>query len=215
MSASIQGMINAYKNNVKHIRKRVRFKGLKQKETFLNKESSDFKIEPKALQFRTGTPEEIAASRAAIRAHFKRQGIIALIFLFIGLASTAIIANHFFHLRQRIKEIPPELIVNDPTPYKERLEKFHYYLQDGDEWYRGKLYHNAAFQYRRAVELFPENENALLKLTQASLFACQLEDRHCASIPDLLKDLAQLEIDPGQLMTLKAQYSVLEVELNH
>ncbi|SED20614.1 hypothetical protein SAMN04489761_4618 [Tenacibaculum sp. MAR_2009_124] len=51
---------------------------------------------------------------------------------------------------------------------KLNIPKYRFYIDDGNKWLREGHYKNARYQFRKALELFPENELAKEKLNIAN-----------------------------------------------
>lgn len=68
----------------------------------------------------------------------------------------------------------------------ERLQQYNYYISSGDEWYDQKKYYNAAYQYRLALEVFPKDSVARVKLIQAYDSNCFYDNRNCGKSEALM-----------------------------
>lgn len=84
--------------------------------------------------------------------------------------------------------IPQETQVNLPDT---RLEKFEFYLSDGDEWLSNKHYYNAVFQYRKAYKLFPNSYRSNYHLVMGLAYQCQHESKGCREGKKLALHLAE------------------------
>lgn len=73
------------------------------------------------------------------------------------------------------------------TKTAEKLQEYDYYISSGNEWYEKKKYYNAAFQYRLALNVFPNDSIALEKLIQAYDSDCFYDQRNCGKSQELMK----------------------------
>ncbi len=71
----------------------------------------------------------------------------------------------------------------------EKRNSYNYYITSGNEWYDQKKFYNAAFQYRLALEVFPEDSLAREKLIQAYDSNCFYDNRNCGKSEALMNSL--------------------------
>jgi hypothetical protein len=64
---------------------------------------------------------------------------------------------------------------------------YDYLISSGDEWLTNKEYHNAAFQYRLALDLFPKDSLATMRLISASDLNCEVNGKDCGESERLME----------------------------
>lgn len=67
---------------------------------------------------------------------------------------------------------------------------YSFFVNDGDRWLEQEHYHNAIFQYKKALELFPSND-AQFRLARAYSYHCQYNDRDCEAGLALIQQLEE------------------------
>ena len=85
---------------------------------------------------------------------------------------------------------------------KKRVEKFQFYLNDGDAWLSNKHYYNAVFQYRKAYKLYPKNYHAKYRLIMGLAYQCQYELRGCTEGKELALQFAEQYPDEEEIHDL-------------
>ncbi len=68
-------------------------------------------------------------------------------------------------------------------------KKYLFYINDGDAWLRKWHYHNAIFQYRKALELYPGNYEARYRIAIAYSYQCQYAYEGCEDGKKLVEEL--------------------------
>lgn len=79
---------------------------------------------------------------------------------------------------------------NQELKIKEKVNSYEYYIKSGDQWYQEKKYYNAAFQYRLALEVFPNDVIAREKLIRAYDANCFYDNRNCGKSEALLQSVS-------------------------
>ncbi|CAL2077389.1 hypothetical protein [Tenacibaculum sp. 190524A02b] len=71
------------------------------------------------------------------------------------------------HMVYEVNKTEKELISAKKEQYiQDNLPKYSYFIQDGDEWLKKGHFKNAIFQYRKALEMFPNDSLAKSKLLE-------------------------------------------------
>lgn len=69
-------------------------------------------------------------------------------------------------------------------------DDFHTFLiSDGDDYMENGKWHNAIFQYKKALELFPNNYDAKYRLGYAYTYRCRNEGKECIKGTEYLDKL--------------------------
>ncbi len=80
-----------------------------------------------------------------------------------------------------------QFIIANQTYQKKNLEKFKYLIFSGDNWLKEGKYHNAIFQYKLALDVFPKNKKAINKLLEAYEIRCKTKKLDCNKKSEFLK----------------------------
>lgn len=125
------------------------------------------------ISSRKATKEEIWAVKEKIRKQKKSERVkitIVLSFIFPLL----IYGMHNF-LESHPTGIPNHKIEAD----KEILERYQFYIEDGDYMISKGKWNNAIFQYTRASEIYPNEFDAQYRLALAYTYKCQYTKEDC------------------------------------
>lgn len=68
---------------------------------------------------------------------------------------------------------------------------YQFFMQDGDEWFAKRNWHNAIFQYKNALEKEPNSFVSKVKLAYSYLNQCKFENEGCVEAYSLLRDLQE------------------------
>ena len=90
---------------------------------------------------------------------------------------------------------------------KERLNtKMNNYLkliEDGDEWLTQRRWHNAVFQYEKALEIFPKEYDINYRLTYALCLRCEADFTNCKEAKNKLDKLLLEFPNRSELLELR------------
>lgn len=154
---STQAMISSLKNN----------RLLLSDRNFLNGRSGSFdKVRKTKLSFVTVTSEELEAQKKEIIKSARRQRIqnkiiasLVIVLVLLGL----------FYLRtlykDHVEDIQHEVAVR-------RKKEFNKYIKEGDIFYTKEQWKNANFFYKRALTIFPKNQEVLEKIQNSYKNRC-------------------------------------------
>ncbi|MBX2827696.1 MAG: tetratricopeptide repeat protein [Flavobacteriaceae bacterium] len=80
-------------------------------------------------------------------------------------------------------------VVDEAQQKKLKIDLFHFYLADGDSWLERGRYHNATFQYKKAIELYPNDYTGYYWLAVAYSYQCQNEQSGCITGKSLVRSM--------------------------
>lgn len=177
---SMQAMQNILKNNKMLLRKKNYFRSEK---SFLNRKNEFHKASQGIVDIHHATKEDLIKIRKKIikqrRLTYWRTVIVFLIVAPIFIYAT-------------ISFFPAEKIDSSNTAKRvaqQKLEKFEYYLNDGDHYLEKGEWHNTIFQYNKAIELFPSNFSAHYRLAYAYTYQCRNTETNCIIAQEKVKQL--------------------------
>ena len=99
----------------------------------------------------------------------------------------------------RIKPTPPPTLTRNYVLQETKEDnKYLFFITDGDSWLSQRRWHNAIFQYKKALEIKPGNYDALYRLSMAYSFRCVATGVNCEEGKALVKRLqAYQPADPN------------------
>ncbi len=74
---------------------------------------------------------------------------------------------------------------------KSNKDQYMFYINDGDNWISKRNYYNAAFQYKKALGLFPGDFEANYRLALAYSYRCQYDFEDCKIGMQLIRKLEE------------------------
>ncbi|QWX83862.1 hypothetical protein H0I23_15640 [Cellulophaga sp. HaHaR_3_176] len=192
--ASGQGMITSLRNNRKL---------LKSKRSFLNQKKEFLKAAEGKLELKKASKEELKLLRAEIYKERKRQDrinvtvwlsiVFALVLVTFFFAN--ILSNHTFKLEKENLKV--------------KTDNYLKLIEDGDQWLKAKNWNNAIFQYKEALEIFPNEYDINYRLTYALSLKCETDFMNCKEAKD---NLDRLLIAYPQKRELFELQKILEYE---
>jgi len=200
---SIQGMNNSLNNNKKLLRKKSLFK---KERSFLNLKRAYFKAAEGEINVRNATKEQLAAIRKKVLNQRRRENRILT-----AIASSVILLTSFLlypHISAAVKN-PPSTNNAEQVHSAQDTEDFNFYISEGDKYLKQSKWHNAVFQYKKAVELFPSEYDGMYRLAYAQVYRCRNTGVNCISGRELVDKLLKSYPDKKELIDLKI---VLEFE---
>ena len=185
---SMQGMIISLRNN-KNL--------LRPKRSFLNQRKEFLKAAKGEANFRKATKEELELFRKKIYKKRKIQrniditiwSVIGIILLFATILLTKT-------LNEQIRDSKKEGLNFKMNNYLELIE-------DGDQWLTKRKWHNAVFQYRKALEIFPKEYDINYRLTYALCLRCEADFTNCKEAQNKLDELLLQYPNRGELLELR------------
>jgi len=196
-------MIISYRNNMKMLRKLPIFK---HKRTYLQSRKK-YEGAAKGLNLKTASKEELAAIRDRIVRQQRKQTVIATTILIIAGIMGLVL---FVQFRETLRQ-DEEILANMPIPEKQEQEyktkkKYLFYINDGDEWLQLNNWHNAIYQFKMAIELYPTDYQARYRLALAYTYRCQDEKENCKEAHELMANLMTEHPEDVKLYRLRASY---------
>jgi len=190
---STQGMINSLRANRLLVRKK------KKERTFLNTRKENYNMVKGNIALKNVSETVLEKIRKKTLKQQKRENISIKIMLLIlcplllwGLYKTVLIIQ---------KDIEYAKIIP-----KKDMEKYSFFIMDGDTWLEDKKWHNAVFQYKKALEIFPEEYDANYRLALAYAYRCQYENKNCNEGKILVEKLNNSFPNKDALNQLKLKY---------
>lgn len=202
-ASSIQDMINRYRNNVNQLRKSGMFK--RDKSYF--KVKADYQnVLSKTVDYKSATKEQLAEIKAKVKRKRKQQLIKSTVIYAI---SAVFIFSILIYLIQPFKRIPPELAHKHEIPESANMDKkFNFYVSDGDYWFEQNKWHNAAFQYNKALEIHPNNYEVQFKLANTLTFSCTNDSLQCDEARKLINKLIHKYPKSMEIKALRYKTSI-------
>ena len=72
---------------------------------------------------------------------------------------------------------------------EKNVEKYQYYVSDGDNMIAKGKWHNAIFQYSKALEIFPNEYDVQYRLALGYSYKCQHKNKGCERADSLVSRL--------------------------
>ena len=82
-----------------------------------------------------------------------------------------------------------------------------YFIQDAENWKKKRKWHNAIFQYRKALEIYPNHLETQIKLANVLLFQCESEGTECFESYNFVQTLTNQYPDNPDVATLKERWN--------
>lgn len=131
-----------------------------------------------AFDIKKSTPEQLQKIRNTIVRKRKKKArrlglVICIVLPLICIGVYKAFHNFSFgfpKLEQQITKINTE---------KSKKESYMFFINNGDEWLSKRNFYNAAFQYKKALQLFPSDFEANYRLALAYSYRCQYDFEDC------------------------------------
>ena len=193
-------MISSYRSNRKLRQKKSFFE---RDRTFLNAKKEYIKAAGN-VDVKTATKEQLSAIRAKIILQRKRDSIKAAIII---LALVPIVIFGVVKARQSyISSQEFAMEKNAEVRKAEDTIKRNKYLEcidDGDKWLRKNHWHNAIFQYRAALNLYPSDFDANYRLVLALTYRSQQTNQSNSEALNLVNKLIKSRPDDVDLYKVR------------
>ncbi|NAS30285.1 hypothetical protein GTQ40_04830 [Flavobacteriaceae bacterium R38] len=192
-NSSSQGMINSLKANRLLLRKK------RKERTFLNTKKENYQNAKGIVEPKKASEAVLKIIRKkALRAQKKQHFITIIILLILS-------PIFIFGLYKTIEAIQKDIEYAKVIPEKD-LKKYLFFINDGDNWLQEKKWHNAIFQYKKALEIFPNEYDANYRLALAYTYRCKYESTNCNEGETLVNTLIKAFPDKINLNELKRNY---------
>lgn len=209
----LQSMHAVIRNNRKLLRRRSIFK---KDGAFLSSRKEYLKAAKGKIDFKKISKEELSLLRNKVIKQRRVESLRAWIITFlIGLPiiafgfyiSNNIIQNKNQKLHELFLKEQKSLQNLEESELEEKLNKYQFLIEDGDNWVEKEKWGNAIHQYKNAVGLFPEKYEANYRLALAYSYNCQYEKLDCEKGYKLLKKLQEFAPNDNDLLILEHVFS--------
>jgi tetratricopeptide (TPR) repeat protein len=168
--SSIQSMIITLRNNRNLLKSRSPYRN----KSFFQTKSDYVKYSKGNFDLIKATPEQLETIRTKIKAHRKRELLITTLIIIIILIPVSWLV--VFAINLNLSD-PPN--IETTTITKDTEENFEFYLSDGNKYLRNRKWHNAIFQYEKALEIHPDNYLVNYRLATALTYQCEEKEVDC------------------------------------
>ena len=140
-----------------------------------------FSKESKAIPTKKLSKRERRSYKSKTLKSYKKDRLYGSLIVFFGV-TLLIVFLVWFYARTEQQE---KTLVKTVT--KEKIDRYDYLISSGDQWLEKKKYFNAIFQYRLALEVFPQDSLATFRLITASELNCEIYNNNCGESEKLLE----------------------------
>jgi predicted Zn-dependent protease len=199
--SSALDMINSLRFNKNQLNKESRFK----KEWGLaGIEKSYTKKESGQLYFKSPTKKEMLEVRRDILVRKRNErlvmfGLWASLFVFV-------VCGSYYVLTMSAPRATPVKKEMGPSVEEVKNDRYSYFIGAGDAWMGQNKWYNAAFEYKKALEVYPGNYTAKYRLATAYAYHCQTEGTNCEAFISLINGMVSSYPDKNELYELRASY---------
>ncbi len=181
-------MVITMRNNLNLLRKKRLFK---KGDDFFSPDGSDYTTSNRGIPSEPISKEKLLAIKKDIREQNRKQRKrIALILLITFPLSVLLIYYTFKDFEFGFPDISSQTeLAQKELTKQQKKDRFLFFLNDGDKWLTQKKYHNAIFQYKKALELYPSEYRAHYRLAVTYSYQCQYEFKGCEEGYALIKKL--------------------------
>lgn len=170
-----EGSMKAMSDSLKANRK------LRRKKSFFSRENAYQKRKVEYLRAAKGVANIKTASKeelANIRRKYTRQKIKKILFVSIFYTLAFVSLGYIsFQMIQKSKKQDSQI---EQKILEEKIAKTSFYISDGDKQLEKGHWHNAIFQYKKALEILPNDYDLQYRLTYAYVFQCRNTKKDCA-----------------------------------
>lgn len=100
-----------------------------------------------------------------------------------------VMGSHFFNSKQEDNlGIVEQVTLDEVTEDQQRYE---YLITSGDAWFKEEKYHNALFQYKKALEVFPNDQEAFSRVLSVYDIQCEKMKKNCKERDQILENWVQ------------------------
>lgn len=197
---SIQGMITSLRNNKNLLRKGNRFN---RDDFFLRTNKNDLTANLGKIKDKEASPEVLKAIRLKAKKSSKQHKAISVL---LSVAFMILAAWSFYSFYKAWNAPPPGISQEEILAKKQK--DYYYYIEDGDKWFGQRKWHNAAFQYRKAMLLFPQDYDANYRLALAYKASCKFDFEDCDKAEKVLQKLERAS-SKSEILTLRKELDSL------
>lgn len=170
---------------------------LRPKRAFLNQRKEFLKAAKGEVNLRKASKEELELFRKKIYKERKKQRKIDIvIWSVIGailIFATIILTNT---MAEDIRD-------SEKEKFHIKMNDYLKLIENGDEWLTERRWHNAIFDYKKALEIFPKEYDVNYRLTYALCLRCEAEFTNCKEAKNKLDELLLQYPNRNELLELK------------
>ncbi|QIE60710.1 hypothetical protein G5B37_14430 [Rasiella rasia] len=163
-------MIQSLRSNKSLLRR----KGMYDKERrFLNTKKDALAFQQGKIEVEKVTEAQLIQIRKKITKQRQKELLLTAIIAVVLVAIVVFFGVKFANSEAKVKT---DLKIEQET---EAYNQYLYFIVDGDSWFEKRKWHNAMFQYRKALELYPNDYDAMFRLTMAISYKCEETGKDC------------------------------------
>ena len=148
--------------------------------TFKSRKKEAIASESGELIFKTTTKDELLKIRdKLVKERVKQKKLLAFIFTVVFIL-TIIISLKVYTSDVNYKK--EQKIIARKRFVKEKMPSYNFYLEDGDNWLLKENFHNAIYQYKKALNLHINDSIVNLKLQAAYELHCMKRNKDCDKV---------------------------------
>lgn len=158
-----------------------------------------------SFNVKKASPEQLLFLRNKIIKTRKKEALRFTFLLFIGLPLIALGLYFTFH-NFSFGFSNSEAQITKVNIEKSNEEMYLFYIDDGDKWLSKRNYYNAVFQYKKALQLFPNDFDANYRLALAYSYRCQYDFEDCGIGMQLTNKLEEQFPSNQEIQSIKAVF---------
>lgn len=151
-------------------------------------------------------PDPILITRTRIRRQNRINRTKTFVFITIGFFIVSFLLYNAFRDFSFGLPVFEDEKVSNAEKRKMVEEEYLFFLNDGDKWLTKHHYHNAIFQYKKALELLPFEYAANYRLALAYTYRCQNKFTDCEEGKALVDKLKKQFPENGDIKELASIY---------
>lgn len=200
-TSSAQGMITSLNNNKKLLRRKRYFK---KERSFLNLKNEYYKAAGGEMNFKTASKQQLAEIRQRFIQRRRKEAYISIaIVAFILMLIAYLIYTQINTSKEVITKV-------NAAQQQINKDNYLFYINDGDEYLKKNQWHNAIFQYKKALEIFPNEYHIKYRLANAYTYRCRNEQKDCDTGLAYLNELMKTYPNTEDLIQLKSTLEFFE-----
>lgn len=191
---SIQGMNNSLNNNRK----------LLQKPTYFNRKRSLLELRREyqstingISDYNMASEDDLKQIRAKIIKQRRKESAITLSIFLLLLPFVIYFSIGYF----KTSEI--HVTKKEKIELEQKSDKFNFYLADGDNYLKNSQWHNAIFQYKKALDIYPNSYHAQYRLVFAYTYRCRNTQLNCTQASEQINTLLTSYPEKQELIELE------------
>jgi len=198
---SMANMIASLRYNKNQLRRKRLFK---KERSFLNLKKEYFKAANGEKNLRNATPAELRKIREKVLAHRKHENRILFVVVFVFIFIIGILTFRYYNYYKKESQEYTWAIEN--VQFEKKLEKYLFFISDGDKWIEEKHWNNAIFQYKEALKVFPAEFDANYRLALAYSYKCKNENKNCEEGKILISKIKKQFPDNSEVLEIETVF---------